>query len=538
MGGGNTREPAREQHATHDSPASTDKKSNAAKHLAVAPTIDLGDIEVGKHVFVDVPIFNLDVAAEAGASIHLAPTTKLDGTTPEIALISAPERVRPSREGFRQDQQIRLRFEPPAEGHFENSLTVTLAWRLGGPDSETVIVPVRGAAHIAGTSSWKERDAEAMERSAREQEQRMLERKTQANHDAVTSHFETKGMGDARQSFAAAYGRVFKHRLNAIDAAEGDASRYRRVIRHESEALERLAILGVELATALATAGVGAAVEAALSAVIEEEVIASIAADAVKEGVKSALTPHENGSVEVTGVEDATVIEFFRREKDMLADGELEAMRAANKVLDIFVPMFERDHKGAERVADLASRAIAASATSAGDAQKQQSSEHWVAYVAHTSLGGRKDNESLTNVEQANTAPHADGPTAWFDGLVDISFTASSHDPEQAPQVTSARLTGIAKNTVSFVASQPLLNATIPIRATGAPTDNEAVLALTVTRNEAKEISFTDGLGVPWMPSHWFERKGHGDPQRGARQLLDELLARPLGAKLVGDDVG
>jgi hypothetical protein len=536
--GGHAREQAREQQGTHDSPAKPiEKKPVGPQHIAIAPVIDLGDLEVGKHVFVDVPIFNLDLSAQAGASVHLATPTRLDGTKPEIVLISAPERVRPSREGSLPDQQIRLRFEPPAEGHYETSLTVTLAWQLGGPEPETVVVPVRGAGHAPGTSSLEERAKEAKERSELEQEKRALDRKLRDNSNAVGSHLESRDTTNITNRFQTAYKDVFDNRVQGIDAAAKSALNYRRIVRHEPSLAKELAMIGIELATGIISAGVGAAVEAALFEAIEVEVISKVAAEAVKDGVKVGLTPREASTIEITPTHDAGAIEFFLREEGALANGEYEAMQAATSVADLFIPLFDRNPHVATKLSKAAADAIAASADHASAIQEQQSSEQWVRYVAHTSLGGRQDDKALTAVENAGQAPTAEGPTRWFDGLVDISFTASTRDPRETAAVASARLTGIGKNTVALIAREPLLDSPIPIRATGAPTENEAVLSLAVTRNEAMELSFTDQVGVPWMPSHWFERKGDGDAREGAKRLLADLLAQPLGGKLESDDV-
>lgn len=145
-------------------------------------------------------------------------------------------------------------------------------------------------------------------------------------------------------------------------------------------------------------------------------------------------------------------------------------------------------------------------------------------------MGESERDKTLSNIGHANVAPGSETLKA-FDGLIELTFRASANRPRARAELISAKVAGVTPQTLAALANRPLLDAELPIRASGIPT-TDASSPLTVVRDERGNIVFNDSVGQGNQPAHWFEKKGGGDPEVGARLVLTEIAAEPLGSKL------
>ena len=141
-----------------------------------------------------------------------------------------------------------------------------------------------------------------------------------------------------------------------------------------------------------------------------------------------------------------------------------------------------------------------------------------------------KRDESVVSLDRANK-PEAAGEARPFDGLVDLFFIASMSHPQSPAKLEYARMTGVKVESLEAFARRPLLEQALPIRALGR-SQSDALRNLVVLRDEGGNIAFTDAVGEASEQAHWFEGKGGGDAEMGARRVLYELASEPLGNRL------
>jgi hypothetical protein len=127
--------------------------------------------------------------------------------------------------------------------------------------------------------------------------------------------------------------------------------------------------------------------------------------------------------------------------------------------------------------------------------------------------------------------------------LVDVEFAASAAHPTVPATVRRVFVKGTSNTLARRLAQQPLLETQLAVRAHGVSSDGDAVLPLTVVRDEAGNITYTDGTGAPGIPARWFARKagevngGASAELRGARKLIeDEIMREPIASHLISTD--
>ncbi|HEX4450513.1 MAG TPA: hypothetical protein VH143_06555, partial [Kofleriaceae bacterium] len=189
--------------------------------------------------------------------------------------------------------------------------------------------------------------------------------------------------------------------------------------------------------------------------------------------------------------------------------------------------------------------------------QAQASALHWIQYVAQASIGSvsadavRADHgrtagqETLTNVARANAAPTTHGDPAKLAGLVDLEFVASSARPQEPAMLRRVFVQGVSNAIAQRLANGPSLLATgLAVRAHGVSREGDAVLPVTVVRDEGGNLRYTDDSGAAGMPGpRWLARKAGAtrdsidDEMRGARILMeDELMANRVPVTAIATD--
>jgi hypothetical protein len=534
--------------------------------LAGPPRIELGDHAVGTTHHEDLNVFNTE-ANDAYVRVSY------EGS-PSVALVSAPSRLRPSKEGLDPAAVIRLAFSPTAKGRAHGTIVVHAEWQLGIRAPVDLRIPVEAAAHEVGGMPLAEEDAEESARKEEERQQQRehdeLARADQRRREGIESNERLPGGdGRARMALERAHDHVkdalsdlFDNRRTGVDIAEKEAAKFnRRPPEHEENLLLTLAFAALDLASVGLAGALGKAVEGALASRIKNKAIVAFFTDSVKDVAKQgakagtgALKGKQQRASEPEashdpGASSDPLIAFFQTERlSLIPQGRAKATAVAERTFDELEPLLASP---AERMKAVdAMEAIATNVRKVvnreepANKQADASRMHWIQYVAQTSLGtvtaeesraaGKrtlKHGESTTNLEGANTAPTSRGAPSAHDGLLDLEFEADPNRAETPGRVVRARIHGVSNAIATKLAEAALLTAGVPVRAYSRPGSS----TLEVVRDEAGNVDYVDNTGAPGMPGNWFERKV-GEPRggrdaalRGARKLMEqELMASSL----------
>lgn len=533
--------------------------ARASGGIAASPRFSLDDSAVGTSHDEAFQIFNTE---RDDATLQV----RYEGS-PFIALLAAPERLGPSRDGIDRNAAIKLRFAPQAKGHYTGMLYVRASWQAGDHAPQTLEIPIEAAAHEVGEPDLADQEAaqrqQAQAQRDSDRSDRDAERAFEAHEDAW-QHDRVPGTPATREELHAASNlamhaldRLLVLRSAGVAAAQRDADKYhRRVPPHHESLLHALAMAALDVATASIAGAIAKELELSLLAVDNsastrvfstgregaantwnptKAVVASIT-DGVKETVKkteksATSSGGHDGSDESRG--DA-VSDFFLTEQAALSSET--AMTAEDTIVKTqyaLEPMLATEPKKAVA----AMRAVRDSfekltkSREPAEIQHRESARHWTRYVAQTSLGSTADGR--TNIAKANVAPKDDalGPV---DGLVQLDFIADAADPSRPVELSHARVTGVSNAVAKQLVhtDKPLLETGIPIRAAAAPTARDAVVELEAIRDEAGNVQYSDKTGAGGTPSNWFARKvgqphgGRDAELLGARSVIQELAVQ------------
>lgn len=544
-----------------------DSETSKQSGLAAPPSIDLGDVAVGANAPREVSVFNVD-GAEALVSV------RYEGS-PSIVLLHAPERLRPSREGFDASASIKLAFLPTTKGHHVGTLSVLATWVGGGRQPEETKIVVRGAAHQVGEADIAEQEAAEL-RSANEAKARDDAAKRDAEIDAANERRDRTGDLPGKAGFtrrfdeqisrmADALQTVQDFRLSGVAAAEKEVDKFVRMQEvKEPSLVEELAIAALEVASVGIAGAIGKVIEARLmkpvevaahsnwvrNAVVEKaeyaahEPAVAFMTEMVKEsalrGLKAGIPKGKSAGREGSGQghetdsnsdesPDAQVL-FFQRERDaMIEKKELDHDALKVKAKRQFEPLLQHNPEEAIRAAAAMADGAQRPDVRPSDLQARETVLHWVRYVAQSNLGSRTASDiakrgghrdevdaPVTAIENANLAPGADKAARPVDGLVDIEFTADPVNVSSPITVQSVRLNGVSEDVRDRVARH-LSDGRLPIRAQAAFHPG----GIGVIRDEAGNVQVSDESGGGGKSGNWFERRA-GQPNGGADVALRE----------------
>ena len=525
---------APESHSRKAKPIATKPSTEQVDQLAVKSAgVEIGDECVfGDHVVgttsrSKIPIVSSHAVNEASVRVSYSGPS-------EILIEEAPTKLRPDVEGSAGWIPLQMVFQPTTEGSFRG--TVTIEIDLADGTHQTHHVLVAGRAHAEGTPDWDERDREVIHEKLEAEEHQKRAQQERADEEAIrerdldtTPHptlttGQADGYNDQKGLLEAAIGTIYNKRRVGVESSKEHARGYLRP-PSRGEGLSTLAKLAIETASM--------AVGAVLGGVAEELVergLSKLAGEAVgaivEEGVKKggALITEEK---KPTITSDDEVNAFHDEQTARLADAEYGKKKAMVGLNARLFKLRTHDPILAKEFVKTLTAKLEANFEHVVQIQHDESSRQWIHYVAQSSLGKNEHDGERSDIARANIAPGSPGQRS-FDGLVDLTFSASATNPQQRVHVVSGRVTGITTKTVEVLANQSLLDTNLPIRALGSsPID--ADLELAIVRDERNNFVFTDNVG---NGNHWFERKGGGDPELGARAVLEEIASEPLGSKL------
>lgn len=569
--------PVTEGH-TPPSPAAVDRiaASGLSATLVAPPAVEVGDLALGKHVEVEVPLFNQDPGADAVL------TTQVVGP-PSLRLVSAPQRLGPSQRRFDPTKVIRIEFRPTEVGRVRGKVSIDTAWPAGNRPNEHLDIPIVGGAHLPDDPTLDEQDA----RKAAEQRRREADKKDEADR-ATTDKIIKQELSEDRDYHSGHLIRLngqriraqtsleslYKARHDSIDTAAGYIGEFVRVLPpHQSSIAEDLARFALDLATASIAGGVAKRLEPALRGLFGTPGIAAhtihqgtqniaeraaenatdpvvtAVADGIKHGVKSSgkavasrLAPPTAGGAEPAAVGSDAKTDFLSAQRDrLLTDHDKGADAVSIRIHDALLPVLRSNPEAAIATMKSVADTLAAEKPVAKTEQLQATLSQWLRLVAQTDIGSvdaaeargkgmaTRGESPLARMETANRAlPIGEDPVR-HDGLVDVDFTASARDPQAPVRVAGARVLGVRRRVIDELKELRLSDLGLPVRASGHLDGGAA--SVTVTRDEAGNVAFTDNTTVPWRQATWLARKAgvnHGatdaDERRGARKLLDEEI--------------
>lgn len=568
------------------------------------PTLDFGERAVGSAETKPFLFFNnQDTTAYVRAAVEGSPAFKL---------ISAPEMLAPSRDGFDPSSALKVMFSPTAKGHAQGTLVLQTRWANGAHAPQELRVPIIAASHEVGERPLAEEEAEQDARSQRQRERDEHDAQLKAAEKAADAQIDTgklpgnpvsnKRLEAATTLAQIALQNLLSTRKDGVDTAEKEAALYktRKPEFHES-LLERLAWTALDIATGNIASKLGKRIEQVLTSTIKiephlspsgEKVAASEQSpskavvaiftdsvrDVTKRGAKAgvdAIKPKDaadssadstaGGSTQSQQTPDdrfssnVPLFAFFQQQKTGLS-GETtgRTIAVAQQAQYALEPLLDtQPHQAIAAMQQIASEiADAASSKESAGAQAQASAMQWIEYVAQSSLGTvapgdakharmrtADDNAPTTRMDAMNVAPTDRGAPHTKDGLVNVEFTADVANATKPVTIKKLNVTGISNAVAGRLSMATLRESGLPIRAYGAPSSSNAVLGLSVTRDEAGNVQFTDETGAPGSPGNWFARKA-GDPNggpdaqaRGARALMEnDVLSHQLDKSLIKTD--
>lgn len=549
-----------------------------AMRLAVPPVIDFGEVVAGENPTASRPIYNVHPTHTADVQIRLT-------GAPELALLSAPTRLRPSHEG--SDAPVVLRYLPTQRADSKATLKIRATWQMGvWPDTE-VEIPVVGKAYASGENSHAEEAAAQRAASDRADAAAGAAARDRGLDDAVAKDNEIAApypqggenmLADEYNRAERGLTEVAANQLAGVTAASAEAAAFKRKIPHSDPSLMfTLAMFGLDMATA----GIAGAMAKRVSRVLgrehvipvpprlehgrvlppsadaqptifkrSEESIAFVT-DALKQGLKDAGKASRkavvgSGAHEGGGGADAPWIDFFANQAVALNGATKDRGDALGLVLTRLRPLLRSDAAQARAAMAAIADGLEEAAGMARDEQQNESSFAWMRFLSQSSLGALdpgeaakqglapgKDGEPITDTRDLAVAPGQDEAMPRVDGVLDLEFIADLHHPTAPVKVIGAAMTGVTTKMAERLRGQAPAELGVVIRAHGR-VRGLANLPIVVIRDEAGNLRFDDDTGSDGVLASWLAKKGggvHDSPERrrlGAQQLMDEVASLPL----------
>ncbi|MEO6776083.1 MAG: hypothetical protein ABI467_24185 [Kofleriaceae bacterium] len=423
------------------------------------PTVDLGDDVVGRTHFEELQLFN-NQNLDAYVRVHV------EGS-PAIVLVSAPERLTPSRDGVDPAAAIRLAFSPTAKGRVHGTLVVQAGWQNAIHVPQVLRIPIEAAAHEEGQPSIAEEETDQREQAAKEKAEADDQAQMQHATEAADARLDDPklanklpGTAAARQRFqdaetaaGDALSDLFDNRRVGIETAKDEAAKFhRRTPAYEESVLESLAWAALDVATAGIAGALGKKIEGALLKTVgvaehalpnggraaakefsPSKSVVAFFTDSMKDVVKrgagagTAATKHAAAThtahgnpglptepqVEDPGPSADPLLAFFQTEKIGLIDQHRgKATTVAQHARYALEPMLD----DAPRQAIAAMVEIAAGIRDVtgqeipANKQALASATHWIEYVAQASLGvvssdeARRDHKRVGDEGESTTS--------------------------------------------------------------------------------------------------------------------------------------
>ena len=535
--------------------------------IAAPDALEFGDIETTESRIQDVFVFN----------VHREPATvsvMLDAA-PALQIVERPSLLRPSHEGFDPGSAIRVAYSPHDSAVHDGKLVVSLRWSDGA--TQTVKIKIQAAAHRRTEPTHAERASQAAT-ARQDEEMKSTQAKIAAAHE-VTVRKAEKGASGIRPPIEFGYQKLLtaaelfcSNQAAGVSDAAGKVSLYSR--RQAAASVDPpIAITIIKAALEVATGRLSGLVTAGFNKLTEPRQfkqwqkgttanVGSSVLSGFASTIGTALTSSSRFiQSRITWQPDETSgggdpggeaqVDFFTQ--------QLKALNAStadrkNRLVDLERALMPLN---TPELADLAremlealAHAFTTAAEEAVEIQAYETTRQWARFVSHASLGSvgaseakRKglsvggDGGSIAKMDKALLGSQR------HPGMIDLEFAADMLRPAGPIRYTSARIFGLSEASARILKLDqlPLRSAGLPMRLRATPASSP--VSVTITRDEAGNVAFTDESGAVGMPTKWLSRRGHGRDDaaayRAALALIESTESqtlRQLGVELELDD--
>ncbi len=551
---------------SHKGNEATTSRPAQPLRIAAAPKADFGDLMVDETAFREIHIFNqdrdlafLDAHIEGGDAFQI--TRK-------------PNHVNPSANGFDPTSAIRVAYMSRSRKVDRGFLVATLRWRDG--TSESIRIALHGAAHRSNELTHEDEHRQTEARI--EQQTQAKERQQAAGHEEQRIRAEeAKGgshervLDDAAQRLANRLDNLFEKQAIGVTEAAAKVAMYKRrpPPPPPPDIVKELAFMALDMASgklvSLVTAGINAAGAGWTKGTPGEEgygwsdpgkpgtkevsvspagpvlgfVIGKLLAKGVA-GLKAAPSTVEDAEGSSVAESRIDQLDYFALQAEVVANKKHEAK---DNAIDIKRSLIHLDNpRDAPKAAEMlrkAGEALAQHHESARSVQAVETMKGWIRHVSHSALGSvraesaerqglkkTKDETSTAQIDQA----HAARP---YDGVIELEFDANANQPGAAVRVATARLFGVSAAAAASLGltKKALRTSGLPIRARS--TASSSPVHVSIARDEAGNVRFTDESGAVGMPSPWLSgREGRAGSQsaaqRAAKNLIEDIAGKTL----------
>lgn len=520
-----------------------------SKHAAAPPVFEFGKVAPGSQRTISLPVHNLSSSPVIGARVSYT-------GDPAIQLLSSPARLAAAGGRFDEGQNIKLVFNAPiTRGSHHGSVTVDLVWLIGGPEPETLVIPVVAHAMYEWDRTPTEQRAHD-ERQAAEQQERAATAKRDRNMQRVLDRFDAEHPSFSHNRFTEAVGSLrdalsdlSRYQESGITSAHDEVFKYKKAPPHVDKSLVfELAMLFLDIASAGVAGGVAKALEGALKDVgpimtlstiggrsIDATVtgagkaldpgapMIALLTDSVKDGLKGAGKLARKriggaaGPANSSRISSDIRIAFFESARNGHIATSSDRLAGATRAAARLRPTAHQDPDHAIKVIQAMTASIQGQYGFASYTYATEALRQWINLIANPKL----DLNKVASVDGRGIGA--------VRGVIDIGFEAGA-SPRAPVTVRTAILRGVTNDTATRYQATRLLEAGVPVRAYGLPSRTQAELLVTVTRDAAGNIAFIDGSnGAAPGPGTWLKTKGDGDAVAGARTLMEkEIMSRAL----------
>jgi hypothetical protein len=248
------------------------------------------------------------------------------------------------------------------------------------------------------------------------------------------------------------------------------------------------------------------------------------------------LAPTSAAPAEGTGTRTAEnleeQLEYFAMQRDHIAEWLRTSKHAARDIKRSLIEFDNpRDAGKAAAILKQAASVVSAQKEAARSLQATESTKGWIRLVSHSSLGSvdaeHAHVEGLKQTHDESSTAKIDNAiaSAPYDGVVELELDADAINAAAPVHVASARLFGVSNAAAKRLQldSKPLSSAGLAIRARS--TQASSPVKVSIARDEAGNVRYTDESGAIGMPTPWLSRRGgHAGSESAARQAAKKII--------------
>lgn len=470
------------------------------RQLATVDEVEFADVIAGEVMTREVWIFNTNLNAEAELAIQIEVRRDRPDEIAPFQIVSAPSRLRPSREG--PGQPVVIAFQCARRAEVEGTLIVGARWRGEGTPPESHAIRLRGWTRADGEPVRAEVAAAAADRERRDTEaRREAERLAamQRRYDQDTAApppAKDRELTREYELAKAALERVSDAQFGAIPVVQAEANKFRRRVAAPNSGVgAALASLALDIATAGIAKRVSVGVvklfadrvkytrpdpvrlrdaatgrwrtfvtegppkPVSIAALLSPEGLATLD-EMVEATVSGTLRDLRAERAERTPGAAAPVsgeadLDFFSRQDDLVADRKKHRTDSLVNMFFLLKPFLRREADVAIAAMRGFHRSLDAEAVTAKQIQATLTRQAWMSFCSQGSVGSLSaaelrrrglrildDTVSVTDVARLAHAISGDAVPS-YDGVLDLHVRASKHRPLEPSVIERVHMSGV-----------------------------------------------------------------------------------------------